>query len=87
MFPAFSRLVVQVTQPGLYGVFHAADGSLGRAGTTGPSPPQPPSAPAQGRGWQDIGVVTTAPVLVPWNTTTLPDGDLRASGPVCHADG
>ena len=49
---------------------------LGRAGTTGPSPPLPPSAPAQGRGWQDIGVVTTAPFSpLPWNATTLPDGD------------
>ena len=73
-------------RPALYGCFRRRC-TVGRAGTTGPSPPLPPSAPAQGRGWQDIGVVTTAPVLLPWNATTLPDGGLRASGPVYHAVG
>ena len=73
VFPAFFRLVVQVTQPGLYGVFHAADGSLGVAGTTGPVP-LPPYAPAQGRGWQDIGVVTTLPSWSPGTRPRCPTG-------------
>jgi hypothetical protein len=68
-------LEVAITETGLYGAFQAADGSLGSAGTSGPALPTRRSAPAQGSGWQDIGVVTTTPFLVPWNTTTLPDGD------------
>ena len=71
---AFNALRVATTQTGLYGVFRAADGSTGLAGTSGPASPGPQSATAQGSGWQDIGVVTTFPFLVPVNTTTLPNG-------------
>jgi hypothetical protein len=71
---AFNALRVPTTQTGLYGVFQAADGSRGLAGTSGPAAPGPQSAPAQGLGWQDIGVVTTFPFLVPVDTTTLPNG-------------
>ena len=39
-----------------------------------PPPLAPGLATAQGLGWQDIGVVTTFPFLVPLNTTTLPNG-------------
>ncbi len=74
VFPAFHEVRVDITQTGLYGVFQAADGSTGLAGTTAPASPAPLSAGAQGSGWQDIGVVTTFPFLVPLNTTTLPNG-------------
>ena len=74
VLPAFHEVRVDITQTGLYGVFQAADGSTGLAGTTAPAPPAPLSAGAQGSGWQDIGVVTTFPFLVPLNTTTLPNG-------------
>jgi hypothetical protein len=67
-------LRVATAQTGLYGVFQAADGNMGLAGTSAPAPTPPLSAGAQGSGWQDIGVVTTFPFLVPFNTTALPDG-------------
>ena len=74
VFPAFHEVLVSIAQPGLYGVFQAADGSTGLAGTIGPASLAPRSAGAQGSGWQDIGEVTTFPFLVPLNTTTLPNG-------------
>jgi uncharacterized repeat protein (TIGR01451 family) len=74
VFTAFNELRVATTQTGLYGVFQATDGSTGLAGSSGLAAPGPRSAAAQGLGWQDIGVVTTFPFLVPLNTTTLPNG-------------
>jgi uncharacterized repeat protein (TIGR01451 family) len=74
VIPDHQRLEVAITATGLYGVFLAADGRLGSAGTHAQAPVGARSAAAQGSGWQDIGVVTTAPLLLPWNTTTLPDG-------------
>jgi uncharacterized repeat protein (TIGR01451 family) len=74
VFTAFRVLRVATAQTGLYGVFQAADGNMGLAGTSAPAPTPPLSAGAQGSGWQDIGVVTTFPFLVPFNTTALPDG-------------
>ena len=74
VFPAFTVLRVATAQTGLYGVFQAVDGSMGLAGTSAPASPPPLSTGAQGSGWQDIGVVTTFPFLVPLNTTPLPNG-------------
>ena len=74
VFPAFHEVLVSIAQPGLYGVFQAADGRTGLAGTMEPASLAPRSAGAQGSGWQDIGEVTTFPFLVPLNTTTLPNG-------------
>ena len=74
VFPAFHEVLVSIAQPGLYGVFQAADGRTGLAGTLGPASQAPRSAGAQGSGWQDIGEATTFPFLVPLNTTTLPNG-------------
>jgi uncharacterized repeat protein (TIGR01451 family) len=85
VFPAFHEVQVATTQTGLYGVFQAADGRTGLAGTTAPAPPAPLSAGAQGSGWQDIGVVTTFPFLVPLNTTTLLDGTYAVRA-VCATD-
>jgi hypothetical protein len=84
VFPAFHEVLVSIAQPGLYGVFQAADGSTGLAGTTGPASQAPRSADAQGSDWQDIGVVTTFPFLVPLNTTTLPDGTYEVRA-ICAA--
>ena len=88
VFTAFNELRVATTQTGLYGVFQATDGSTGLAGTSAPAAPGPRSATAQGLGWQDIGVVTTFPFLVPLNTTTLPNGTyaLRAVCATTAAD-
>src|SRR5262245_49138996 len=72
--PDHQGLEVATTETGLYGVFLAADGSLVTAGTHEPASLGAQSAAPQGSGWQHIGVVTTAPLLLPWNTTTLPDG-------------
>ena len=85
VFPAFHDVQVSTTQTGLYGVFQAADGRTGLAGTTAPAHPAPLSAGAQGSGWQDIGVVTTFPFLVPVNTTTLLNGTY-AFRAVCATD-
>jgi hypothetical protein len=85
VFPAFHDVQVTTTQTGLYGVFQAADGRTGLAGTTAPAHPAPLSAGAQGSGWQDIGVVTTSPFLVPLDTTTLPNG-IYAVRAVCATE-
>jgi hypothetical protein len=85
VFPAFHEVRVTTTQTGLYGIFQAADGRTGLAGTTAPAPPAPLSAGAQGSGWQDIGVVTTVPFLVPLDTTTLLDGTYAVRA-ICTTD-
>jgi hypothetical protein len=72
--PDHQGLEVATTATGLYGVFQASDGRLGSAGTHALVPLASGSAAAQGSGWQAIGVVTSAPLLLPWNTTTVPDG-------------
>ena len=46
---AFNALRVATTQPGLYGVFQAADGRTGLAGTTGPASPAARSAVCAGQ--------------------------------------
>ena len=85
VFPAFHEVRVATAQTGLYGVFQAADGSTSLAGTTAPASPAPLSAGAQGSGWQDIGVVTTFPFLVPLETTTLPNGTYAVRA-ICATD-
>ena len=84
VFPAFHEVLVSIAQPGLYGVFQAADGRTGLAGTMEPASQAPRSAGAQGSGWQDIGEVTTFPFLVPLNTTTLPNGTYEVRA-ICAA--
>ena len=85
VFPAFHEVRVATAQTGLYGVFQAADGSTSLAGTTAPASPAPLSAGAQGSGWQDIGVVTTFPFLVPFQTTALPNGTYAVRA-ICATD-
>ena len=87
VFPAFHEVRVATTQTGLYGVFQAADGSTGLAGTTAPASPAPLSAGAQGSGWQDIGVVTTFPFLVPVEYHDAAERDLCGARRLCHAAG
>ncbi len=85
VFPAFHEVRVATAQTGLYGVFQAADGRTSLAGTTAPASPAPLSAGAQGSGWQDIGVVTTFPFLVPFQTTALPNGTYAVRA-ICATD-
>ncbi|MBM3226642.1 MAG: hypothetical protein FJZ47_22995 [Candidatus Tectomicrobia bacterium] len=75
VFQATNVLEVQTARAGLFAIFQAADGSRSNAGTIREDAIvlAQSAVPAAER-WQTIGVVTAAPLLVPWDTTQLPDG-------------
>jgi hypothetical protein len=87
-----NMIVVQTAKLGFFAMVEADQGQIETVGVAADFPVQgAPSAATsadadrQGTGWQTIGTTSTAPFVLAWNTSLLPDGayELRA---VCAAD-
>ncbi|MDH3598405.1 MAG: Ig-like domain-containing protein [Candidatus Tectomicrobia bacterium] len=87
-----NMVVAQTGNLGLFVMVEADNGQIGTLGVATDFPVQGVNSAAtsanadlQGTGWQTIGTTSTAPFVVAWNTSLLPDGayELRAA---CAAD-
>ena len=84
MFTAFNEVRVATPRRASTACFRPPMAVRAWPVPSAPAAPAPRSAAAQGSGWQDIGVVTTFPFLVPLNTTTLPNGTYAVRADLCH---
>ncbi len=80
VIPTANVLVVQTTQLVLFGIFRAADGSLGPVGNSNDDVDFPTATPTgatatHDSAWLDIGLVAASPLFVTaWDTTQFADG-------------
>ncbi len=85
VIPSLNVVVVNIDQPGIFGIFRATDHRVGIIGDAAndvdlPRPQGVLSGASNAVGFSDIGLDITPPFVTAWDTTQLSDGDyeLRA---------